>query len=152
MLWHLPGPQSQVLRASQCVETPVLFCPCGERPSRAAWWAEAAALWVFDKCGRGASIAEKQVLPSLGSASSGEHRLHSVSELLQSLLPAMLVGVEGGAVREGTMNSSESAWCMKSWLPISLWKMFTLYWSIVDFQCCVSYYINFPIAEYFMLR
>ena len=58
--------------------TPVLFCPRGECPSGAAWWAEAAALWVTDKRGRGASRAEKQVLPSLGSASSGEHRLHCV--------------------------------------------------------------------------
>lgn len=40
---------------------------------------------VFDKRGCGASGAEKQVLPSLGSASSGEHGLHSVSELPQSL-------------------------------------------------------------------
>lgn len=67
----------------------------------------AAALLVFDKRGCGASGAEKQVLPSLGSASSGERRFHSVSELPQSLLAAVLVGgLRGGeAVREGVMNS-----------------------------------------------
>ena len=60
---------------------------------------------MFDKRGCGASGAEKQVLPSLGSASSGEHRFHSVSELPQFLLPVMLAGIAGGAVREGMMNS-----------------------------------------------